>query len=323
MFKNAIVYRITSPIEAALDDLRDRLEAGRFVPCAATQPVAIGWTPPRGDDAGPLVESIGGQWLLRMMVETKVLPASVVNRRIDEQASQMERDTGRKPGKKQRREMKEDAVHALLPQAFTKRSAVAVWIDPARRVLLVDAGTQTRADDVVTLLVKAFDGLAVALVQTEISAVTAMAEWLTSFESPAGFSVDRECELKSADESKSVVRYAKHPLDIDEIRNHIGAGKLPTKVALTWRDRVSFVLNEAMQIKKITFLDVVFEGAPSSQDDGFDADAAIATGELRELIPDLLDALGGERLGLGLAPTPGAEAAATAAPTATEPALAA
>lgn len=74
---------------------------------------------------------------------------------------------------------------------------------------------------------------------------------------------------------------------------------MPTKVAMTWRDRVSFMLTESLQVRKLAFLDVVFEGtsaAAAKQDkaESFDADAAIATGELIELIPELLDALGGE-----------------------------
>ncbi len=58
---------------------------------------------------------------------------------------------------------------------------------------------------------------------------------------------------------------------------------------------MSFVLTEGMQIKKVQFLEVVFEGTSGSgKDNGFDADAAIATGELQKLLPDLLEALGGE-----------------------------
>jgi recombination associated protein RdgC len=89
-----------------------------------------------------------------------------------------------------------------------------------------------------------------------------------------------------------VVRYARHPLDTDEVRQYVESGKLPTRLALTWDSRVSFVLTEGLQLKKLAFQDVVFEGA--GKDDGFDADAAIATGELRKLLPDLLAALGGE-----------------------------
>ena len=74
---------------------------------------------------------------------------------------------------------------------------------------------------------------------------------------------------------------------------HIAAGKLPTKLALTWDGRVSFVLTEGLQVRKLAFLDSVFEGQ-GKDDSGFDADVAIATGELSKLIPDLIEALGGE-----------------------------
>lgn len=91
---------------------------------------------------------------------------------------------------------------------------------------------------------------------------------------------------------KKPVRYARHPLDIEEIQAHIAAGKLPTKLALSWDERVSFVLTEGLQIKKLAFLDAATQG--QSDDGGFDADVALATGELRQFIPDLIEALGGE-----------------------------
>ena len=53
------------------------------------------------------------------------------------------------------------------------------------------------------------------------------------------------------------------------------------------------MLTEGMQLKKVAFLDTVFEGT-KADDGGFDTDVAIATGELVKLIPDLIEALGGE-----------------------------
>ena len=158
---------------------------------------------------------------------------------------------------------------------------------------MLDTSSQGRADEVVSLLVESLPGLAVSLISTQTSPQASMAHWLATQEPPVGFSIDRECELKSADEAKAVVRYARHPLDIEEIQAHIAAGKLPTKLALTWDDRVSFMLTEGMQLKKVAFLDTVFEGT-KADDGGFDTDVAIATGELVKLIPDLIEALGGE-----------------------------
>jgi recombination associated protein RdgC len=124
-----------------------------------------------------------------------------------------------------------------------------------------------------------------------------MAHWLKEQEPPVSatyqFSIDRECELKSASEEKAVVRYGRHPLDIEEVQAHIDAGKLPTRLAMTWDDRVSFLLTEGLQVKKLAFLDTVFEG-PKADDGSFDTDVTIATGELVKLIPDLIEALDGE-----------------------------
>lgn len=320
MFKNLILYRLGADWTPDFASLEAGLQKTPFIACGATQPVSSGWTAPRGTAHGPLLESVAGQWLLRLQTEQKVLPASVVKRRSDERVAQVEHATGRKPGKKETKEIKEQAVLELLPMAFTKQVAVLLWIDPQARLLMIDAASPGRADEAVTLLVKAADGLAALPLHTAESPVALMSDWLLNGEPPAAFSVDRECELKSSDEAKSVVRYARHPLDIDEIRGHIGAGKLPTRLAITWQGRVSLLLTDTMQLKKISFLDVVFEGAASAQkDDAFDADAAIATGELGHLIPDLLDALGGEAVPGGGGQQPPKEEKAPVVSPASEP----
>lgn len=295
MFKNVIVYRIGAGWSATVAQIEESLDSGRFVPCGASQEKSVGWVEPRGEANAPLVESVSGQLLMKLMVETRALPGSVITRKAKERVAHIEATTGRKPGKKEMRDIKEDIKLELMPLAFTKESSLFVWIDPEAGLLMIDAGSQARADEVVTLLVKSLAGFAVALINTKVSPTAAMSEWLINQEAPAGFSVDRECELKAADESKAVVRYARHPLDTDEVKLYVESGKLPTRLALTWDSRVSFVLTEGMQIKKVAFLDVVFEGSSAvGKDNGFDADAAIATGELRKLLPDLFEVLGGE-----------------------------
>ena len=293
MFKNLSIYRLVSgwPVDATTLD--ESLSSAHYLECGASQEKSVGWVEPRGHAHGPMVEVIDGQWLLKLMMEVKVVPGSVVKRKVQDQLDQIEATSGRKPGKKERREISEDVHLSLLPMAFSKQSSVQVWVDPAAGLLLTDAGSQAKADEVMTWLIKAVDGLVVQLVNTQTSPAAAMAHWLSTKEAPAGFSVDRECELKACDESKAVVKYGRHALDIDEVSQHIAMGKVPTRLALTWADRVSFVLTDGLQLKKITFLESVFEGNRDSEADAFDADVAIATGEIRRLIPDLLETLGG------------------------------
>lgn len=294
MFKNAIVYRLGPDWSATVGQMESSLDSARFVECGPSQERSLGWIAPRGEAHGPLVEAVGGHWLLKLMIEIKAVPSSVLNRKVKDQVDHIEAATGRKPGKKERRDIKEDLKLSLLPMAFSKQVSVTVWIDPSAHLLVLDAGSQTRADEVVSALVKSIDGFAPTLVNTVTSPAVAMSEWLVSQEPPAAFSVDRECELKATDESKSVVRYARHPLDNDEVVAHVRGGKQASKLALTWDSRVSFMLTESLQLKKIAFLDVVMDGVSDRKNEGFDTDVALTTGELRRLIPDLLAALGGE-----------------------------
>jgi len=296
MFKNVIVYRIDQWEQPPMAELEGRLDAARFVECGASQPESSGWVEPRGEKHGPLVENVGGQWILKLCTETKAVPGGAVKTQLESRLDKIEQETGRRPKGKHAKEIKEEIVHELLPRAFPKRGTTPIWIDLDAKLVMIGAGSAKRADKIITLLTELLSGgIRLDLVQTQLSAATAMAEWLSSKEAPAGFTIDRECELKQPDSEKALVRYARHTLDIDEVGEHIKAGKLPTSLALTWDSRVSFVLTEQFAIKKIKLLDVVLEGQDKSGkgDNGFDADVAITTGELGKLIPDLVEALGG------------------------------
>lgn len=305
MFKTASFFRIANDfVLPPLDALEQALHAARFVPCGPTQPDSNGWVPPRGNKSVALVESVGGQVILKLCTERRPLPASAVKAAVDERIEKYKQETGNeRVSARIKKEMKQEVVQDLLPRAFTKRSTTLVWLDPLNKLLVVDSGSLTGADKVVTALIEALaevpgagPAILVKPVQTNETAVACMSHWLATREAPVSFSVDRDCELKTPDEQKSAVRYSRHTLEIDEVAQHIAAGKLPTQLAMTWDDRVSFVLTETAQVRKLKLLDVVMDGVQKGgkDDDGFDTDAAILTGELSALIPDLLEALGGE-----------------------------
>jgi recombination associated protein RdgC len=295
MFKNALIYRIDLWEPPTQADIAERLERGRFSECAPSQPEAAGWVEPRGEKHGVLLESVAGQLILQLCTESKPVPAGVVRQQLEARLDRIEAETGRRPKGKAKRELKEQVVHELLPRAFPKRASILVWIDLSARLVLIGASSPKKADGVVTRLVELFGGLRLSPLQTALSPATAMSAWLSEKEAPRGFSIDRECELKQPDSEKAAVRYARHTLDIDEVGEHIRQGKLPTRLAMTWNSRVSFVLTETLALKKLELLDVVLEnaGPAGGADDGFDADVAITTGELRLLLPDLVAALGG------------------------------
>lgn len=289
MFKNLQIFTVSV---LNLGSRSEDFGANVFMPCAPSQEKSIGWVPPRGEENGALLESVGGQWIAKLMIETKKVPSDALNRAVADQVKKIEAETGRKPGKRQTRELKEDARLAMLPMAFSSRSVTTVWIDQKENLLCIDSASQSKTDEVIRHLIKAIDGVTIRPIQCQETASSAMSEWLMHQDAGWCFSIDRECELKSSDESKSVVKYGRHPLDIEEVRQHITSGKMPTKLAMTYDGRVSFMLTDTLQLRKIAFLDGVFTSS-TDHEDGFDADVAIATGELSRLIPALLDALGG------------------------------
>jgi recombination associated protein RdgC len=70
------------------------------------------------------------------------------------------------------------------------------------------------------------------------------------------------------------------------------------RLGLTWNDRISFVLTEQLQIKRVTFLDILKREADAEVEDDdqqFEIDFALMAGELALLLADLTKALGGEK----------------------------
>lgn len=297
MFKNAVIFRLnTDKRVPSAAELTAELSRTKFAPCGPTQMSSVGWAPPRGEKHAPLVENIGGQLVLQLMTEAKILPSAVVKDKLNARLSQIEQDTGRRPKGKRAKEIKEEVILDLLPKAFTKKGSTRVWISPKGKFIVIDTGSAKKCDKLISLLVEAFVNLkaeiSVSLLNTKTSPQAAMSLWLTSLLPPDEFTVDREVELKSTSEDKATVKYSRHTLDLPQVVEHIQNGKVPTKLALTHNGRVSFLLTDALGLKKIELLDTVI--ADKTDEAGFDADVAIFTGEMSQLIPDLLNALGGE-----------------------------
>jgi len=295
LFKNLQIFRVPENWDVTVDDLASQLAGHAFQPAGSFALESRGWIPPRGDDQ--LVFSLERQWLIALGVEQKLLPASVIRQTVKERAAELEGKVGRKLGRKEIRDLKEDTVAELLPRAFSRYRATFVWIDPVGGWLVVDAASPKKLEEVTESLRRTLDEFPVAPLATQTSPTTAMTEWLLEGDGPRGFTVDLDCELRSQQDQRSTVRYAQHRLDIQEIHNHIREGKLPMRLALTWQDRISFVLTDKLEVKRVVFLDVAKPEAGSdqaSEEEQLDADFALMTGMLGKFLPDLVEALGGE-----------------------------
>ena len=295
-FKNLHVYRL--PVGWAVDpaDVNDKLSRHLLQRCGSFDMESRGWVYPR--EAGRFLHSVNGQYLLALGVDQKLLPASVINQVAKEQAAELAEQQAHPVGRKQLREIKERVVEELLPKAFTRRHTTWAWIDPLHGWLVVDAAGKAKAEALIETLHKSLDDLLLSRLDTQRSPSAAMTDWVAAGEAPAGFTIDQDLELRAAEEGKATVRYVRHNLEGKEIQDHIAAGKVATRLAMTWNDRISFVLDEELQIKRLAFLDILkeqAEGQAEAADEQFDIDFALMSGELAKLLADLVDALGGEK----------------------------
>lgn len=297
IFKHMLAFRLPTPWNVTAEALSEQLQRYSFTPCGSQEALSRGFVPPRGGEDEPLVHSVGGQFLITLHEQKRMLPSSVVNEAAVVRAKELSARDGRIIGRKQMKAIKEEVYLELLPKAFLKNSQTQAWVNPTAGWLVVNAGSSAKADTMLEMLCKAIETFPAKRLNTVLTPEAAMADWLTSGDAPAGFTVDRDCELKSPAEEKAAVRYVRHSLEGDDVRQHLAQGKRPTRLAMTYNDRVSLVLTAKQELKSIKLLDVVMEAAAAEAEDAeniFDAEFTLMTGEYTLLLGAVVGALGGE-----------------------------
>lgn len=295
-FKNLHPYRLSPEWPITLDALREQIATRPFKPCGSQDHESRGWVPPF--DGGELVHAVGADLLVCMQVEQRILPAAVVNEEAAKRAAVIAEQQGFKLGRKQMKELREQVTQELLPRAFTRLRKTFAWINVGAGWLVVDAASEKKAEDVLELMRHSLDTFPLSLLRTERSPMSAMADWLAAGEAPDGFTLDQDFALQSISEDRARATFTGHDPEAAHVTEHMEAGKLPTRLALTFDDRISFVLTDRGALKRIDFLDVIRDQvAVDEHEDAqalFDAEFALMTGELLRLLPAIVAAMGGE-----------------------------
>lgn len=297
-FKNLIVHRLPADWAVNADDLERKLAQAPLSPCGGLQMESCGWTCPH--EEGLFLYHQNRQWLLALGAEQKLLPASIVRQEAQRRADGLARQQGFPVGRKQMRDIRDQVTNELLPRALARRRITHGWIDATNGWLAVDAAAEAKSEQFMEALRRAEDEMPAVRLDTQRSPAQAMADWVIRGEAPGAFGIDEDLELRSG--SKATVRYARHSLDGKDIRDHITAGKSVVRLGLTWNERISFVLTEQLQVKRLAFLDILKREPDAEADDEvkeverFESDFALMTGELALLLADLVKALGSEKV---------------------------
>ena len=304
-FRNLLVYRLTQAIDLTAETLDAALASKPAKPCTHQEMATYGFVAPFGKGAdAPLVHASQDFLLIAARKEERILPGSVVRDAVKEKIDEIEAEQMRKVYKKERDQLKDEIVMSFLPRAFVRRSATFAAIAPKLGLILVDSASAKRAEDLLSTLREVLGSLPVRPLSVKMAPTATMTDWVKSQQAAPDFFVLDECELRDTAEDGGVVRCKRQDLTSEEIQLHLSTGKLVTQLSLAWQDKLSFVLDDKMVVKRLKFEDLLQDQAEQDGGDDalgqLDASFVLMMLTLSDFLPALFEALGGEEVPEGI-----------------------
>ena len=279
------------------DELNEKLAEFCFNPCGSLDPLRYGFEPPLGRHGSEYVHVTNGYIMICAKKQEKILPSGVIKEQLEEKVLALSEAEGRPIGRKERDGMKDEIIFSLLPRAFTKSSLDFAYIAPQEKLIVVNAGSAKRAEDLLSKLREALGSLRCLPITAKNLPTQVMTHWLRERSASHQLSLGEECELQAAKDGR-VIRCKAQDLTADEILSHLDSGMHVSKLALTWKEAIHFVVDDQLALKRLKFEDSISEQAnernPESKAEQFDADFAIMALELKAFIVDVVAAFGGE-----------------------------
>lgn len=304
-FRNLLVYRLNldSPLQS--EELEEALATLPARPCGSQVASTYGFIPPWGkNEDAPLVHAGQNFMLIAARQEERILPAAVVRDAVQEKVDEIEAAEARKVYKKEKDQIKDEVVQTLMPRAFIRKSVTRAAIDPQNGFIYVDASSSKRAEELLSAMREALGSLPVRPIAVKQAPTATFTSWIKEHNASNGLILLDECELRDSAEDGGIIRIKREDLSSDEVQNHLEAGKLATLLSLAWEDKLSFLLDDKLAIKRLRFEDLLQNQAEQDGGDDaasqFDASFILMMLTLKEFIPQLLEALGGEEIPQGI-----------------------
>lgn len=306
-FKNLRLYCLTQPFDITPEELETRLSEHQFVPCANYEKSRLGWAAPLGD-AAPVSEDsdteiepmlthvIGDCIMICARKQDRLLPASVVREATAEKITEIEARQGRKVYRKEKRDIQDDVFTSLLPRAFTRSTQTFAYISRTDGLLVVDAASAPKAEELLNLLRDSLGSFQVALPDSKRAPSDVMTAWLKKGKATDKFEIHEDCELFNPIDSSNVVRCKGQDLVSDEIQTHLEAGKQAKQLGVLWNSQMSCSLVDDLSVKRLRFENIKEESDSFEEESGaqkFDQEFALMTLQLSAFFKALFNAFGG------------------------------
>jgi recombination associated protein RdgC len=164
--------RIFSAALPSAEALRGHLTNETFAEPLATQLSTCGFVPM---EQGTFVTEFPGGFAFRFRYAQKVIPASVIKQAMADAVREIENETGRKPGKKEKADIKASLIEDFSARAFVRTTDIICYFRSATNHLLVPTLSTSIGDKLMTKLVFAVESL-----KTETIHVSNVTQGLTA-----------------------------------------------------------------------------------------------------------------------------------------------
>lgn len=289
-FRQIQLFQLVDKITYEPEAIAEKMQAMAFKPCLASFPVSVGWISPFDDENAPLVHAANGNIMLCMQVEEKILPATVIRQALMEKIKKIEKLEDKKVRAKEKLSLKDEVIMDLLPRAFSKLTKIYAYIDTKNARLVMGTLNQVKTDQFITLFKRSFSEGFRAYELTKLPPI--MTSWLRTKKSPGVFAIEDTCTMHDPNQVKRIVRCQNQDLFANGVQAFIKDGSEVKQLALSWHDRVDFILADDFTLRSIQLRDEVIAAAKEidveTKQQQFDADFFIMTQTFTGLFDDLL-----------------------------------
>jgi len=256
LFRNLTLFRFP-PDPSLPAELEKALPAHARRPVAPLAMSSRGWVSPYGRDSEVLQHGLASLRYLVLGSEDRLLPPAVVNEAVAEKVATLSAERGRAPGARERKRVRDEVLLDLMPRAFVRPSRLAGYLDAARGWLVIDSASRKAAEAFVSHLRDTLGSFAAVPLDPAEAPRAQFTGWMRDGDLPKSWQLGEECELRDPVDRGAVVKCRRQDLAADEVREHLKAGKQVSQLEFVFDQRVAFVLDEALVLRKLRFLDTV------------------------------------------------------------------
>ncbi len=261
MFRNLRLYRIQSEWPVTEQALSAVLEERVFKPCGAYTEQSAGFESPAGDADVQFARRVGGADLLRLRIQTRLLPAAAVNEALEDRIEQFRKRTQRDPSRKEKRDLK-DEVHAeLMPKTLLKSQRLWGLYIVKENLLGIDTSSETQAELFLDTLRSALGGLE-AIPLTFKESLGRLMSQIFLGAGPTQFHAGRECRMLDTAAGKASVSWMDMELTSAAVQRHVKDGLTLDRLAITFDEVVTCVIDQQGVIRKLRI-----EGLAEAEDE--------------------------------------------------------